>query len=363
MTGHKSATNRCAIKLTLNTKFHYMETILVTGGAGYIGSHTVIALREAGFRPVIIDNLSNSSCGAVNRIRELANDPGIPFIEADVRDPDALETIFREYPIASVIHFAGYKAVGESTKIPLDYYINNLGSTFTLLEAMKRHGCFKLVFSSSATVYGSPVALPIDESHPLSATNPYGRTKLFTEEILCDLAALDPKWKIALLRYFNPVGAHPSSRIGESPHGRPNNLFPCVTQCIVGKLPELKVYGSDYPTPDGTGVRDYLHVSDLAAGHVAAVHRLDTLAGAVPINLGTGVGYSVLDIVKSFEKIVGHLIPCIFDDRRPGDVAECYANPDRAAILLGWKATRTLDEMCRDSWNWQRQNPKGYEAA
>ena len=337
-----------------------MENILVTGGAGYIGTHTVIALREAGFRPVIIDNLSNSSREAVIRVRELTNDPEIPFIEADVRNPDALEAIFLQYPIASVIHFAGYKAVGQSNQIPLEYYINNLGSTFALLEAMKRHGCFKLVFSSSATVYGSPVELPVDESHPLSATNPYGRTKLYTEEILCDLAASNPKWKIALLRYFNPVGAHPSSRIGESPNGRPNNLFPCVTQFVVGRLPELRVYGNDYPTPDGTGVRDYLHVSDLALGHVAAVQRLDLFAGAVPINLGTGIGYSVLDIVNSFEKIVGHPISCVFQNRRPGDVAECYANPQRAAKLLDWIATRTLDEMCRDSWNWQTLNPAGY---
>lgn len=338
-----------------------METILITGGAGYIGSHTVIALREAGFRPVIIDNLSNSNREAIARIRELANDPEIPFIEADVRDAATLDAIFQQYSIASVIHFAGYKAVGESNEIPLDYYTNNLGSTFTLLEAMQRHGCFKLVFSSSATVYGSPVALPIAEDHPLSATNPYGRTKLYIEEILRDLAASDSKWKIALLRYFNPVGAHPSSRIGESPTGRPNNLFPCVTQFIVGRLPELRVFGNDYATPDGTGVRDYLHVSDLADGHVAAVQRLDDLQGAVPINLGTGVGYSVLDIVKSFEKIVGQPIPCVFQDRRPGDVAECYANPQQAATLLGWKATRTLDQMCADSWNWQSLNPKGYD--
>ena len=338
-----------------------METILITGGAGYIGSHTVIALREAGFRPLIIDNLSNSNREAISRIRELANDPEIPFIKADVRDSDALDAIFQQYPIASVIHFAGYKAVGESNEIPLDYYTNNLGSTFTLLEAMKRHGCFKLVFSSSATVYGAPVSLPIAENHPLSATNPYGRTKLYIEEILRDLAASDSKWKIALLRYFNPVGAHLSSRIGESPTGRPNNLFPCVTQFIVGRLPELRVFGNDYATPDGTGVRDYLHVSDLADGHVAAVQRLDDLQGAVPINLGTGVGYSVLDIVKSFEKIVGHPIPCVFQDRRPGDVAACYANPQLAATLLGWKATRTLDQMCSDSWNWQSLNPKGYD--
>ena len=340
-----------------------METILVTGGAGYIGSHTVIALREAGFRPVIIDNLSNSNSEAVTRIRELANDPEIPFINADVRNSDALEAIFKDYPIDSVIHFAGFKAVGESTQIPLNYYINNLGSTFTLLDAMKRHGCFKLVFSSSATVYGSPVALPIDEGHPLSATNPYGRTKLYIEQILSDLAASDPKWKIALLRYFNPVGAHPSSRIGESPKGTPNNLFPCVTQFIVGKLPQLNVYGNDYPTRDGTGIRDYLHVSDLAAGHVAAVGRLDTLSGAVPINLGTGVGYSVMEVVRSFEEIVGHPIPFTCRNRRPGDVAECFANPQRAFELLAWKATRTLDAMCRDSLSWQNKDPTGYEPA
>ncbi len=338
-----------------------METILVTGGTGYIGSHTVVALRESGFQPVIFDNLSNSSREVVARIRELAKDPEIPFIEADVRDQNALDAIFRQFPIKSVIHFAGYKAVGESSEIPLEYYKNNLGSTLVLLDTMKRHRCFKLVFSSSATVYGSPVALPISEDHPLSATNPYGRTKLYTEEILRDLAASDSNWKIALLRYFNPVGAHPSGRIGESPNGRPNNLFPSITQCIVGKMPELLIFGKDYPTPDGTGVRDYLHVCDLAAGHVSAIQRINQLDGAVPINLGTGSGYSVLDIVKSFEKIVGRPIPCTFQDRRHGDVAECYADPSLAYSILGWKAQRTLEEMCSDGWNWQKQNPAGFE--
>jgi UDP-glucose 4-epimerase len=335
--------------------------ILVTGGAGYIGTHTCLALHHAGFHPVIVDNFSNSSPVAVERVRELAAGADIPCIAADVRDREALDSVFEDHNIDAIIHFAGLKAVGESVSQPLNYYVNNLESTLALLDVMKRHQCFNLVFSSSATVYGQPQELPIPEDHPLSATNPYGRTKLFIEGILRDLAASDSRWHIPLLRYFNPVGAHPSGRIGESPLGPPNNLFPCVSQFVAGRRAELKIYGTDYPTPDGSGVRDYLHVCDLAAGHVAALRKIHELEGAVPINLGTGQGYSVIEIIRMFEKISNRTIAGQYAPRRPGDVAECLADPTRARELLGWQAVENLAAMCRDCWRWQTSNPIGYD--
>jgi UDP-glucose 4-epimerase len=336
--------------------------VLITGGAGYIGSHTALALHGAGFHPIIVDNFSNSSPIAVARIGELAGGVRFPCFEADVCDAAALDAIFKAHDIGAVIHFAGLKAVGESVSQPLAYYRNNLDSTLSLLETMARHACFRLVFSSSATVYGAPELLPIPEHHPLRATNPYGRTKLFIEEILRDAAVADERWQIALLRYFNPVGAHPSGRIGEDPNGPPNNLFPCVTQFAVGRRPSLKVFGSDYPTPDGSGVRDYIHVSDLADGHVAALRNIDALRGAVPINLGTGCGYSVLQVIGMFEEVIGRPIAYQRDARRPGDVATCYGDPSTAAELLRWRASQDLRAMCEDSWRWQTLNPNGYQA-
>ncbi len=337
--------------------------ILVTGGAGYIGSHTCLALLEAGFRPVIVDNFSNSSPVAVERVRELASGADLPCVAADVCDGGALDRIFSQYPIEAVIHFAGLKAVGESVSQPLEYYSNNLGSTLALLDAMRRHQCFNLVFSSSATVYGQPEILPIPENHPLSATNPYGRTKLFIEEILRDLAASDARWHMALLRYFNPVGAHPSGRIGESPLGPPNNLFPCVTQFVVGHRPELNVYGTDYATSDGSAIRDYLHVCDLANGHVAALRKIHNLSGAVAINLGTGTGHSVLEVIETFEKVCNTPIEAKPAPRRAGDVAACYADARKAVELLAWRSTETLLSMCNDAWRWQFANPAGLSAS
>lgn len=334
--------------------------ILITGGAGYIGTHTLLALISAGFKPVVIDNLANSHPVALERVREIAGGIDIPFFEADVRETSALDAIFSTYPIRAVIHFAGLKAVGESVSQPRSYFSNNLGSTLALLEVMERHRCFQLIFSSSATVYGDPQSLPIKEEQALRVTNPYGRTKLFIEEILRDLAASDPRWHIALLRYFNPVGADPSGKIGESPLGLPNNLFPCVTQVMTGRREKLSVFGTDYPTPDGSGVRDYLHVKDLAEGHVAALREIDSLQGAVPINLGTGKGHSVLEVIRMFDEISGQTIPWEAHPRRPGDIAECYADPTRAKTLLGWSATHDLRTMCRDSWNWQSKNSTGY---
>lgn len=337
-----------------------MSVILVTGGAGYIGSHTCLALLRAGHDVVVLDDFSNASPLALERVECLAGRSLRALVEGDVRDRAVLETLFSRHPVDAVIHFAAKKAVGESVRIPLAYYDNNLGGLIALAEAMAAHGVKRLVFSSSATVYGDPASVPIDEGFPTSATNPYGRTKLMSEEILRDAAAADPDWKIVLLRYFNPVGADESGAIGEDPNGLPNNLMPYVSQVAVGKLGELQVFGNDYPTPDGTGVRDYIHVVDLAHGHVCAVEAFDALPAVSTFNLGTGRGYSVLEVVRAFEAASGRPVPYRIVPRRPGDVAECWANPARACEILGWSATRDLDAMCRDAWRWQQGNPDGY---
>ena len=335
--------------------------ILVTGGAGYIGSHTCIQLLEAGHEIVVVDNFYNSKYEAVRRIRELSG-KDFPFYEADVCDSEAVEKIFSENKIDAIIHFAGLKAVGESVRIPLRYYDNNLTSTLVLLKAMEKHGVKNFVFSSSATVYGNPASVPVSEDPPLSTTNPYGTTKLMIEQILKDIAHADPEFNPIILRYFNPVGAHRSGRIGEDPNGIPNNLVPYITQVAIGKLDHLNVFGGDYPTPDGTGVRDYIHVEDLAAGHVAALKKFEEPHCGLKIyNLGTGHGYSVLQIVEAFRKATGKEIPYVITDRRPGDIPECYADPAKAKAELGWEAKKTLADMAEDSWRWQKQNPNGYE--
>jgi len=333
--------------------------ILVTGGAGYIGSHTCVELLTAGHGVVIVDNLSNSKLEAVKRVAEIAGRAPI-FIEADLLDAPALDRIFAENAIDAVIHFAGLKAVGESVRIPLRYYHNNITGTILLLEAMAKAGVKRIVFSSSATVYGLPERVPMREDFPLSATNPYGRTKLMIEDILRDLSVADPAWSMALLRYFNPIGAHESGRIGEDPNGIPNNLMPYITQVAIGKLKELTIYGHDYGTPDGTGVRDYIHVVDLAKGHLKALDKVMAGLGADAYNLGTGIGYSVLDVVNALEKASGKAIPYRFSERRQGDIASSYADPAKAERELGWKAAFGIDRMCTDSWRWQRQNPNGY---
>lgn len=338
------------------------KTVLVTGGAGYIGSHTALVLLEADFDVVVVDNLRNASAESLRRVERLTG-KRIPFYETDVRDQEKLGQVFSAHAIDSVIHFAGLKAVGESVAQPLDYYENNLNSTFSLLRCMEKYGVRTLVFSSSATVYGVPERVPIAEDFPLSATNPYGRTKLFLEYILKDVAATGPDWKISLLRYFNPVGAHPSGMIGEDPSGIPNNLMPFVAQVAVGRREKLTVFGGDYPTKDGTGVRDYIHVMDLAEGHVAALRFIDAHPGVSIHNLGTGIGYSVLDMVHAFEKASARAVPYQISARRPGDVAACYADPAKAAAELHWSATRGIDEMCADTWRWQQQNPDGYRSA
>lgn len=335
--------------------------ILVTGGAGYIGSHTCIQLLEAGHEIIVVDNFYNSKYEAVRRIQELSG-KDFPFYEADVCDSEAVEKIFSENKIDAIIHFAGLKAVGESVRIPLRYYDNNLTSTLVLLKAMEKHGVKNFVFSSSATVYGNPASVPITEDFPLSTTNPYGTTKLMIEQILKDIAHADPEFNPIILRYFNPVGAHRSGRIGEDPNGIPNNLVPYITQVAIGKLDHLNVFGGDYPTPDGTGVRDYIHVEDLAAGHVAALKKFEEPHCGLKIyNLGTGHGYSVLQIVEAFRKATGKEIPYVITDRRPGDIPECYADPAKAKAELGWEAKKTLADMAEDSWRWQKQNPNGYE--
>ncbi|MGI6087702.1 MAG: UDP-glucose 4-epimerase GalE [Kiritimatiellia bacterium] len=333
--------------------------ILTTGGAGYIGSHTCVELLQAGMDVVVLDNLSNSKIEAVRRVGELGGRSPV-FYEADLNDRAALDKIFTEHRIDAVIHFAGLKAVGESVQEPLLYYRNNISGTVTLCEAMQAAGVRRMVFSSSATVYGVPERVPITEDFPLSATNPYGRTKLMIEEILRDLHVSDPAWRIVLLRYFNPVGAHASGRIGEDPNGIPNNLFPYIAQVATGRLEQLSVFGNDYPTPDGTGVRDYIHVVDLALGHLKALAQLDRESGVAVYNLGTGRGYSVLEAVAAFEKACGKPIPYRFAPRRPGDVPACYADPAKANRELGWSAKLDLADMCRDAWRWQSQNPAGY---
>lgn len=335
--------------------------VMVTGGAGYIGSHTCVELLAAGHVPVVVDNFCNSRPEALTRVRAIAGRE-FPVHAMDVRDREALRRVFAAERPDAVIHFAGLKAVGESVAAPWRYYDNNLGSTLALVEVMREAGCRRLVFSSSATVYGIPETVPLTEDSPLAAINPYGRTKLMIEQMLRDLAQAEPDWQVALLRYFNPVGAHASGHIGEDPTGLPNNLMPFVTQVAVGRLPRLRIFGGDYPTPDGTGVRDYLHVVDLAQGHVKALDWLATArpGGATAINLGTGRGRSVLELVRAFEAASGRAIPCDIVPRRPGDAASCCADPALAARLLGWTATRDLDAMCRDAWRWQSQNPQGY---
>ena len=334
--------------------------VFVTGGAGYIGSHTCVQLLNAGYEVVIADNFVNSKPEALNRIR-LNTGKEFRFYEADVTSEEAIDEIFSKEKIDSAIHFAGLKAVGESVQQPLRYYDNNLRSTLALLKMMKKHGIHNFVFSSSATVYGTPETVPIREDAPtLACTSPYGWTKLMTEHILADTCKADPELNVALLRYFNPIGAHASGTMGEDPQGIPNNLMPYITQVAIGRLEKLHVFGNDYPTPDGTCVRDYIHVMDLADGHVAALRKLETNCGLFVCNLGTGHGYSVLDMVNAFEKANDIKIPYEIAPRRAGDVPQCYADPSKAEKELGWKATRTLEDMCRDSWNWQKNNPHGY---
>jgi len=335
--------------------------ILVTGGAGYIGSHTCLELLEQGHRITVVDNLSNSTPESLRRVESLTGKT-IELAVVDLRDREHVRAVFQKgsRPFDAVIHFAGLKAVGESVEKPLLYYQNNIVGTLCLCELMAEFGVKNLIFSSSATVYGDPETVPITEDFPLSCTNPYGRTKLMIEEILRDICVADPGFNAVLLRYFNPVGAHPSGEIGEDPAGIPNNLTPYITQVAIGKLETLSIYGDDYPTPDGTGVRDYIHVVDLARGHVKALEKMAENSGIVTYNLGTGVGYSVREMVRAFEKASGRKIACRVVGRRPGDIAACYADPSKASAELGWKAEYGLDEMCRDGWNWQEKNPDGY---
>lgn len=336
--------------------------VLVTGGMGYIGSHTCIQMIEAGMTPVILDNLYNSKASVLERVEKVSGVKPV-FVEGDIRNKDLLVSTMQQHGIEAVIHFAGLKAVGESVQKPLEYYDNNVNGTLVLVAAMREAGVKSLVFSSSATVYGDPASVPITEDFPTSATNPYGRSKLMVEECLTDFQKANPDWSITLLRYFNPVGSHPSGELGEDPQGIPNNLMPFVSQVAVGRREFLSVFGSDYPTKDGTGVRDYIHVMDLADGHVAALNRVGQQAGLHIYNLGTGNGYSVLDMVKAFEKACGKPVPYKLVERRPGDIAECWADPSKAQNDLGWKAVRTLDEMTQDTWRWQSHNPQGYPEA
>ncbi|MQU62934.1 UDP-glucose 4-epimerase GalE [Pseudomonas sp. FSL R10-1350] len=338
------------------------KKILVTGGSGYIGSHTTLALLEAGFDVVVLDNLCNSSIESLNRIENICGKKP-DFIEGDVRDEQTLDKIFATNEIDSVLHFAGLKAVGESVNNPLTYYSNNVVGSLTLCKAMVRANVFKLVFSSSATVYGDPIEMPVREDFPTGTpTNPYGRSKLIAEEILQDLAKSDSRWSIALLRYFNPVGAHESGTMGEDPNGIPSNLVPYISQVAIEQLSKLSVYGRDYPTPDGTGVRDYIHVQDLAEGHLSALNAIDEKTGVNIWNLGTGVGYSVLEMIQAFEVACGRSIPYQVVDRRTGDIAECWAAPKKAAEELGWTAKRDLSDMMADTWRWQKRNPTGYKS-
>lgn len=333
--------------------------ILVTGGAGFIGSHTTVELLKAGHDVVIVDNFSNSKPEALRRTEELAGRP-FTFVKGDLLDAPVIDELFRRHQPEAVIHFAAFKAVGESVAQPLKYYHNNITGTIVLCEAMVRHGVKTMVFSSSATVYGEPRTVPVTEDFPLFAMNPYGQTKLLMEQVFRDLYRADPSWNIALLRYFNPVGAHPSGRIGEDPNGIPNNLFPYITQVAVGKLPELSIFGGDYPTPDGTGVRDFIHVVDLAVGHLKALEALKGKTGCVAYNLGTGRGASVLEAVKAFEQVSGKKLAHRIVARRPGDAASCYCDPSKAGRELGWKTERDLITMCADAWRWQSMNPAGF---
>lgn len=333
--------------------------ILITGGAGFIGSHAAIELLNSGYEIVVVDNLSNSKMESIHRVKELTG-KDFPFYEIDLLDLSLLKKVFTKHDIHAVMHFAGLKAVGESVDMPLRYYHNNITGTLNLMSIMNKHEIKNFVFSSSATVYGNPKQVPIAESFPLSATNPYGRTKLMIEEILQDLYVSDPSWRIAILRYFNPIGAHDSGRVGENPTGRPNNIMPYITQVAIGKREELQVFGDDYDTHDGTGVRDYIHVVDLVKGHIKALQYLEENEGIETFNLGTGIGYSVLDLVSNFKEVTQKDIPYKVIERRPGDIGVCYANPEKARNLLGWKAEKGLLEMCKDSWKWQSENPEGF---
>ena len=337
-------------------------SILVSGGAGYIGSHTCIELMKAGYEILVADNLYNSCEEALHRVEQIAGKP-VPFINIDLCDQPAVDKLFADHPeIDAVIHFAAYKSVGESVQKPLEYYSNNLISALNVLNAMKKYGVKNFVFSSSATVYGDPASVPIREDFPVGATtNPYGATKVMNENMLKDICKADPTMNVALLRYFNPIGAHESGLIGEDPNGIPNNLVPYIAKVAVGKLKEVHVFGNDYPTPDGTGVRDYIHVVDLARGHVAALKKLSTNCGLFICNLGTGHGYSVLDVIKAYSKACGKELPYVIDPRRPGDIAECYADPTKAREELGWEAEYGIDEMCASSYKWQSMNPNGYK--
>ncbi len=336
--------------------------ILVTGGAGYIGSHTIIELYKAGHTAVVVDNLSNSNPEGLRRVAEIIGVKEIPFYEVDIRDREGLEKVFAAHQFDACIHFAGLKAVGESVEKPWEYYENNISGTLVLVDVMKKHDCKNIIFSSSATVYGDPAEIPITENCPKGqCTNPYGWTKSMLEQVLMDIQKADPEWNVVLLRYFNPVGAHPGGRIGENPNGIPNNLMPYITQVAVGKRKELCVFGNDYPTHDGTGVRDYIHVCDLAAGHVAALKAIERKCGLGIYNMGTGHGYSVLDMVNAFIKVNGVDVPYSIKPRRAGDVATCYCNPAKAKEELGWEAKYGIEEMVRDSWNWQKNNPEGFD--
>ena len=334
--------------------------ILVTGGAGFIGSHTLIELIAAGHNPVVVDNLSNASPEAIHRVEKIVGQP-IPFYEVDIRDREGLEKVFSQHTFDCCIHFAGLKAVGESVQKPWEYYENNIGGTLVLVDVMRKHGLKNIIFSSSATVYGAPETMPITEDCPKgTVTNPYGQTKSMLEQVLTDIQKADPDWNVVLLRYFNPIGAHKSGTIGEDPNGIPNNLMPYITQVAVGKLQQLGVFGNDYPTHDGTGVRDYIHVVDLAKGHVCALSAIEKKCGLAVYNLGTGQGYSVLDLVHAFEKATCVKVPYVIKPRRSGDVAECWSDPSKAARELGWKAQYGIEDMCEDAWRWQKNNPNGY---